>query len=75
MRAGFLMATDDVPDKPVALAKIRQDGVLVVRMRFIISAGEIDAGYFQPVPFQGRHIRSQSLCRLVAVPPEIYILK
>ena len=51
MRAGFLMATDDVPDKPVALANIRQDGVLVVRMRFIISAGEIDAGYFQPVPF------------------------
>ena len=27
-------------------------------MRFIISAGEIDAGYFQPVPFQCRHIRS-----------------
>ena len=72
MRAGFLMATDDVPDKPVALAKIRQDGVLVVRMRFIISAGEIDAGYFQPVPFQCRHIRSQPLCRLVTVPPGIY---
>ena len=72
MHAGSLVAADDMPDKAVTLAKISHDGIFVVRMRFVISTGKIDTGYFQTVSFQSRHICIQSLCRLVAVLPEIY---
>ena len=72
MHAGSLVAADDMPDKAVTLAKISHDGIFVVRMRFVISSGKIDTGYFQTVSFQSRHICIQSLCRLVAVLPEIY---
>jgi hypothetical protein len=67
-----LVAGDDMPDKAVTLAKISHDGIFVVRMRFVISTGKFDAGYFQTISFQSRHICIQSLCRLVAVLPEIY---
>ena len=42
---GALVAADNVPDKAVALAQVLPDGVFPVRMRFVIAAGEVDAGY------------------------------
>ena len=69
MHAGSLVAADDMPDKAVTLAKISHDGIFVVRMRFVIAAGEVYAGYGQPPCLQGMHVRAQPACRVIPVSP------
>ena len=69
VETGALVAADNVPDKAVALAQVLPDGVFPVRMRFVIAAGEVDAGYGQPPCLQGMHVRAQPACRVIPVSP------
>lgn len=66
---GALVAADNVPDEAVTLAQVLPDGVFPVRMRFVIAAGEVDAGYGQPPCLQGMHVRAQPACRVIPVSP------
>lgn len=66
---GALVAADNVPDEAVTLAQVLPDGIFPVRMRFVIAAGEVYAGYGQPPCLQGMHVRAQSACRVIPVSP------
>ena len=66
---GALVAADNVPDEAVTLAQVLPDGIFPVRMRFVIAAGEVYAGYGQPPCLQGMHVRAQPVCRVIPVSP------
>ena len=58
--ADFLMAADNMAYKPVAFCQVLEYGVFMVGVRFIISAGYVDAGDAKPPSFHRtvRNIRA-----------------
>lgn len=65
--ADFLMAADDMAYKPVAFCQVLEHGVFMVGVRFIISAGDVDAGDTKPPSFQRIYIRVHAIRYLIAV--------
>lgn len=67
MSADFFVATNDVTHKTVAFVQIFHNGIFVVGMWFIVSAGDIDARELQPFLFQCIYIRSHTRCYPVTI--------
>ena len=71
LRAGF----DDVPHEIQAIHQIFFDCKLIVRMRFIVSATEVDATDRKTISPQGFHIRHHPCLWTVTKPLWLYVMQ